>query len=76
MTIRCVELNKFYSARLKILDRFHTIPSKKHDWTIRTEANEAICLDPSRKSYLSDVLSKRWGPAALAICFKLVEESD
>lgn len=67
-------LDRFDYVRAKIMNDFHSTLADEYDWTIRTDADELICLDPSHYSSFVELLSKRWGPAVFALGFELVEE--
>ena len=56
------------------MNDFHSTLTEEYDWTIRTDADELICLDPSHYSSFAELLSKRRGPAVFALGFELVEE--
>lgn len=74
ITIPRDELDRFDYVRAKIMNDFHSTLTDEYDWTIRTDADELICLDPSHYSSFVELLSKRWGPAVFALGFELVEE--
>ena len=56
------------------MNDFHSTLTEEYDWTIRTDADELICLDPSHYSSFAELLSKRRGPAVFALGLELVEK--
>ena len=46
---------------------------KIFDWVIRTDADELICLDPSRFVSLSEMFKSTTAPAVFAMGLNLVE---
>ena len=76
ITISRDDLNKFDGLRGEILNEFQMSLTKTHDWVIRTDADELICLDPDHYPTFEALFSKRWGPAVFALGLEVAQQSD
>lgn len=73
LTIPRNRLQGFDHWRGRMLNHFQQGLLEIYDWVIRTDADELICVDPSRWSSLPDMMRHQETPALFALGFDLFD---